>query len=460
MHLVLRPFIAAFVLTALLTTGLMVVQRGNHPAPQVMVLNRGHVHENDWRLYWFVPELDYLRPFTNPLYDVQVIGWWRDWLYFSGNTGWFEDTTANQLRNVYRVRAQQSTPEQVTRSIIRRGVIWLPDQDQMVYPAPSGRNRTDLFRLDLSNNHIKNLTHTLPNGINMRRIPLIRSADGLWVLPYAGNAENPSLYAVSTRGETLVEVGDLDQPVLAEFDSGTWSVFQVTDGLYRIGAAGDVRRFDHDTTNQPVVAWLGAQGVMVTQSVFGKAVIAYSLNDGVVLWRVDGQYLTHAPDGSVVYVMQAGGHTVQIGTQDGAAEPLAEAIAVVWGWTPDGDWLVYQNGAADVRRLHRDTQRTNLMRQFDGGYLYNVGPTPDGDEWLFSESTTAQTALKRIRLDGRDERHLMTIESRTPQPTTLFAGWTLPFEKAWSPPLLLGIALGAGAGMLRRRPRLGKRPNI
>ncbi len=444
---------AAFVPLLILTSGWLVMRRADQPAPPIMILDRGHMNDNDWRLYWFVPELDYLRPFTDPRYDLTVIGWWQDWLYYTGNSGWFEDTTANQLRNVYRVRAGQAKPELVTRSVIRRGLIWLPEQNRMVYPAPVANNRTDLFLLTLADGQITNLTASLPAGINMRRIPLIASADGQWVLPYDASVESPSLFAVSTEGDTLVEIGDLANVSVAARPAEIGSVFQVQAGLYQIGTDGQVALVEENTDRQPVVAWLPQQGVMVTQSVFGQAVIAYALADGAIAWRVPGIYLTHAPDGDVLYMAQSGGSTLQITVSSGQMAAIEGHLTLIWGWTPDGKWLVYQDGNADVRRFHRDTHQAELMRPLNGGYLYNIGPSPDGAWWLFLESTATTTTLNRIRMNGEDEQQLLVLESRRPLPTTVFAGWTPPFEKDWQPMFLGMLAVGCGVvvGGVRRR---------
>lgn len=453
MRLLVRSLTAAFALLLVLTSGWFHFHRSQADAPYVMMLDQGHMNDNDWRLYWFVPELNYQRPFTDPRYDLLVIGWWQDWLYYTGNSGWFEDTTANQLRNVYRVRAGQTTPELVTRSIIRRGLIWLPEQNRMVYPAPTADNRTDLFLLTLADGSITNLTASVPKGINMRRIPLMSTSDGRWVLPYTADVETPHLLAVSTDGRQLVEVGRLDTTSKVNTPTGVGSVFQAQNGLFQIGSNGDVRLLSNNTEDQPIVAWLPQQGVMIAQSVFGQDVIAYSLDDGAVLWRVPGLYLTHPPDGEIIYVDESGGDVVQIEVQTGEMETIKRYVSLVWGWTPDGEWLVYQDGNADMRRLHHSTGQSVLIRPLANDYLYNIGPSPDGKWWLFLESTSTQTTLNRIRMDGSDEEQLLILESRRPQPTTIFAGWTPPFEKDWQPLFLGVLVIGCGLviGSVRRR---------
>lgn len=454
MRILLRSLMVAFVLLLILTSGWLVIRRADQPAPPIMILDRGHMNDNDWRLYWFVPELDYLRPFTDPLYDLQVIGWWHDWLYFSGNTGWFEDTTGNQLRHIYRVRAGDHQPEWVVGPVIIRAIKWLPEQNRLIYPAPVfledshfEKNRTYLYSLNLADGTVNNLTAKVPKGMMPRDI-LKLSADAQWVFFTEANYQTPIGFAIRTDGTGLVRVGQENLYGPPSRTANEWSIVE-RSALVQYWANGFQQLLPSSRSNHHIQAWLPQQNLIITQ--LERQVIAYSLTDLRILWQADGTYLTHTA--AEVYIQQSDGSTVRIPLHGGLAEPVTADIAVLWGWTPDGKWLVYQDGNADVRRFHRDTHQAELMRPLNGGYLYNIGPSPDGAWWLFLESTATTTTLNRIRMNGEGEQPLLVLESRRPLPTTVFAGWTPPFEKDWQPMFLGMLAVGCGVviGGVRRR---------
>ncbi len=415
---------AAFVPLLILTSGWLYMRRADQPASPIMILDRGHMNNNDWRLYWFVPELDYLRPFTDPLYDLQVIGWWQDWLYFSGNTGWFEDTTGNQLRNVYRVRVGDHHPESVVGPVIKRGIAWLPDQNRLIYPAPMDANRTDLFNLNLADGRVTNMTTDLTAGMNVRRLPLDISLDSEWVLFFAADLPNASQYAARTDATALMSVG-------RKADSVEYSLVEINHALFQLGTNGDLTTLPASH----VEVWLPDQNMLVSSA--DGTVIGSNLSDLHVRWEVKGNYLTASAAG--IYIQRSDGSTVKMPLQGDSPEPIADDIAMLWGWTPDGAWLVYQDGNGDLSRIRPDTRESALIRPLNGGYLYNIGPSPDGAWWLFLESTATTTTLNRIRLNGKDEQQLLVLESRRPLPTTVFAGWTPPYEKKSQP---FGLMIG------------------
>lgn len=453
MRILLRSLIVAFVLLLILTSGWLYVRRADQPAPPIMILDQGHMNDNDWRLYWFVPELHYQRPFTDPLYDLQVIGWWHDWLYYTGNSGWFEDTTGNQLRNVYRVRAGDHHPEWVVGPVIVRAIKWLPEQNRLIYPAPIElpeshfeQHRTYLYSLDLLNGTIINLTAKTPKGM-MPRDMVMLSADRQWVMYHEANYQMPLIYMIRTDGTGFVQVNkdNINGPPQNAPDD--WAIFGSSD-LMQYWANGYRHSFTTPYLNERVVVW--HSNVMVTQ--LTTEVSAYSVPDLGLIWRESGIFLTHSAN--QVYILHYDGSTVRIPLQGGPPEPIADDIALVWGWTPDGEWLVYQDGNGDVRRFHRDTHQSELMRPLNGGYLYNIGPSPDGAWWLFLESTATRTTLNRIRMNGEDEQQLLVLESRRPLPTTVFAGWTPPFEKKSQPlRLMVGGVMGLVIMTLANRRR-------
>lgn len=431
MRFLVRLFIAAFALLLLLTTGLLFLPRHRDPAQPVMILDQGHINDNDWRLYWFVPELNYLRPFTAPLYDTRVIGWWHGWLYYSANTGWFEDTTGNQLRNIYRVHAGDHQPELVVGPVIIRGLKWLPNKNRIVYPAPIDVNRTDLFTFNLLDGTAQNITADLPTGMNVRRLPLDLSVDDQWVLFYSADLPQPTTYISRTDGTALV------QAYGATPHSDQWSIISNLNTLWQLWNTGQMDRLPSSGPNQRVVAWLPDQNVLITQA--SHEIIVYSLTDAHILWRASGLYLAHSTE--VVYLFKSDNQSVQIPLHGGPAETMMQDVPAIWGWTPDGHWLIYQDGNANMRRFDPLTHQTETIRPYTNAYIYNVGPSPDSQWWLFLESTPTNTALKRIRPAGRDEQQLLLLEGDATTPTTLFGTWTPPFQKHWQPLPLLVFAL-------------------
>lgn len=431
------------------------------PVEAILVRDTGGFYSDAYDYYLFFPAARDVFAVQQGVQQVYYRGQSDGWLYF-------ERVTFGNQAVLFRVRFNGGQRQDILQTESLNQFVWSANRQWIFYRQPNTAGQLELWRVRADGRDAENLTEA--HGLDVdfaANSPLLIEAGG-WLYFSAMPMTGPfGVYRMRPDGTALEYVTPAlteGARLLALLPDENGLLVECPLSLCTVALDGSAAELLMPVTNANArfreYTVMHTAGLVAARDDQKFRVIR--LADKTVLWEREAMFsyttlVTNDPAEEWLYfVDRIRSDDIETMRRDGASFALTGTAYFLrsWGWTADGEWLVFQavdeaSVRNEIRRLHVATHEVELLHPLI--VKTNFAQWSPDRAWIYfvdGQAAQRKRELYRMRPDGSE---LQAMTAGTPLKGAIYMDTVAGFEMKWRSVGLVGVGILMVGGVMSAR---------